>query len=150
MTGFINTFRYNLSWSESIIALQLIYPLHQSLRHAKSSQSSLVVSWQRIYNTLTVTTAHIILFSQANSVVLLYTPSILILVLPQVPALELYSLTSTLHGPHGKHNPYCWQSLFTAPLPSNRPPIVPRVCFSGNVFSDPLPRNGSTCHNIYK
>jgi hypothetical protein len=33
-------------------------PTHKSLGHAKSSQSSLVVSWQRIYNSLTVTTAH--------------------------------------------------------------------------------------------
>jgi hypothetical protein len=32
--------------------------------------------------------------------------------------------------------------LFTVPLPSNRSPIVPRVCFCGNVFSDPLPNNG--------
>jgi hypothetical protein len=33
--------------------------LYKSLGHAKSSQSSLVVSWQRIYKSLTVTTAHI-------------------------------------------------------------------------------------------
>jgi hypothetical protein len=37
----------------------LFYPLHQSLGHTKSSQSSLVVSWQRIYNSLAVLTAHI-------------------------------------------------------------------------------------------
>jgi hypothetical protein len=41
-----------------------------------------------------------------------------------------------LHGRHGKHNLYFWQSLFTAPLPSNRSPIVWRVCFCGNVSSD--------------
>jgi hypothetical protein len=29
-----------------------IYPLHKSLGHAKSSHSSLVVSWQQIYNRL--------------------------------------------------------------------------------------------------
>jgi hypothetical protein len=39
--------------------LSLIYPLHKSLGHAESSQSSLVVSWQRIYNSLTVTTTYI-------------------------------------------------------------------------------------------
>jgi hypothetical protein len=33
--------------------------LNKSLGHAKSSQSSLVVSWQRIYNSPTVTRAHI-------------------------------------------------------------------------------------------
>jgi hypothetical protein len=39
-----------------------IYRLHKSLRYAKSSHSSLVVSWQRIYNSLTVTTVHTKLF----------------------------------------------------------------------------------------
>jgi hypothetical protein len=34
------------------------------------------------------------------------------------------------------------KSMFTAPLPSNRCHIVPRVCFCANVFSDPLPSNG--------
>jgi hypothetical protein len=33
-------------------ALSLIYTLYKSLGHAKPSQSSLVVSWQRIYNSL--------------------------------------------------------------------------------------------------
>jgi hypothetical protein len=56
--GFINTFFYNLSYSQSIIMLLLIYLLHKSLGYTKSSQSSLVISWQRIYNSLTVTTAH--------------------------------------------------------------------------------------------
>jgi hypothetical protein len=50
MIGFINAFVYNISLSQSIIALSLIYPLHKSLGHAKSSQSSLLVSWQRICN----------------------------------------------------------------------------------------------------
>jgi hypothetical protein len=36
-----------------------MYPVHQSLGQSKSSQSSLVVACQRIYNSLTVTTAHI-------------------------------------------------------------------------------------------
>jgi hypothetical protein len=40
------------------MALPLICPLHESLGHTKSCQSSLVVSWQRICNSLTVTTAH--------------------------------------------------------------------------------------------
>jgi hypothetical protein len=39
--------------------LSLIYRLHKSLGHTKSSQSSLVASWQRIYNSLTVTAAYI-------------------------------------------------------------------------------------------
>jgi hypothetical protein len=59
MTGFIGTVCYNLSQWQSVIALSLIYPLHMSLGHAKSSRYSLVVSWQRMHNNLTVTTAHI-------------------------------------------------------------------------------------------
>jgi hypothetical protein len=37
MTGFINTFVYKFSWSQSIIALALIYALHKSLGHAPFS-----------------------------------------------------------------------------------------------------------------
>jgi hypothetical protein len=37
MIGFINTFFYNLSLSQSIIALPLIYPLHESLGQAPFS-----------------------------------------------------------------------------------------------------------------
>jgi hypothetical protein len=65
----------------------------------------------------------------------------------ELPALEIDSLIATLHVPHGKHSLYCWQSLFTAPLPSNIS-IVPRVCFCGNVFSDPLPSNGHGADHI--
>jgi hypothetical protein len=158
--------------------LSLSYPLHQSLGHARSSQSSLMVSWQRICNSLTVATAHIkssfCRQTRLFSVVLPCTPSILILILPQLPALEFDSLISTWNGPHRKHSLYCWQSLFTTPLPSNRSPIVPHVCLCGIVLSDllpsnrhggthrkqflqyilycsvrafqALPRNGSTCH----
>jgi hypothetical protein len=46
------------------------------------------------------------------------------------------------HGPHRKHSFYCWRGVFTAPLPSNRRPIFPRVCFCGNVFSESLSSNG--------
>jgi hypothetical protein len=42
-----------------IITLLLISTLHKSPGHAKSSQSSLVISWQRIYDFLTVTTERI-------------------------------------------------------------------------------------------
>jgi hypothetical protein len=35
-----------------------IADFQKSLGHARSSHSSLVVSWQRVYNSLTVTTAH--------------------------------------------------------------------------------------------
>jgi hypothetical protein len=39
MTGFINTFLYNLSQSQSITALPLVYPLHKSQGHAPFSFS---------------------------------------------------------------------------------------------------------------
>jgi hypothetical protein len=47
--------------------------------------------------------------------------------------------------PHRKHFlpylSYCCVRVLWA-LPSNRYPIVPLVCFCGNVFSDPLPSSG--------
>jgi hypothetical protein len=45
-------------------------------------------------------------------------------------------------GPHGKHRILLLKSVFTAPLPSKRRPIV------AGIFTDPLPRNGYTRHNI--
>jgi hypothetical protein len=51
-----------------ITALPLISTLYKTLRHAKSSQSSLVISRQRIYNSLTVSySTHKIFFPQPNS-----------------------------------------------------------------------------------
>jgi hypothetical protein len=34
------------------------------------------------------------------------------------------------------------ENMFPAPLTSNRRPTIPRVCFCGNVFIEPLPSNG--------
>lgn len=44
----------------------------------------------------------------------------LVLILWHLPASELSSLMSTSHELHRRDNLYCWQSLFTMPLPSNR------------------------------
>jgi hypothetical protein len=41
----------------------------------------------------------------------------------------------------------CQECVFKAPLPSSIRPTVPRLCFCGDVFADPLPSNGYTCHN---
>jgi hypothetical protein len=73
-----------------ITALTLISALYKSLGQAKSSQSSLVVSWQRIYNNLTVTTAHTMLcFHSRTSNSQLLTISL--------PSLFSYSCRAQLH-----------------------------------------------------
>jgi hypothetical protein len=64
-----------------ITALSLMYTIYRSLEYAKSSQSSLAVSWQRIYNSLTVAAAHI--NSSLHSLTLLFTT--------ELPALNLLS-----------------------------------------------------------
>jgi hypothetical protein len=65
MIGFIHTL-YTQFGTTSNTAPSLTSTLYKSQWHAKSSQSSLAVSWQRIYNSLTVTAAHYeVFFSQS-------------------------------------------------------------------------------------
>jgi hypothetical protein len=138
MIGFINTFLYNLSLSQSIIALSLIYPLHKSLGHAKSSQSSLVVFWQQICNSLTVTTAHI--KSSFQRPTPLYSFVLLQFLFSFYHWLPIYDWTTYIvsRRAHRKHCfLYCSEGIFTAPLPSNG-----SIRCRGNMFSDPLPSNG--------
>jgi hypothetical protein len=103
--------------------------------HMKSSCHSLIPSLPFLVNHLWLPSPELdpILFRLPAC-----TPSTLPLLL--LPCRTL--LITTLHGPHGKHSLLLLKSVFTAPLPSNRRPIVPRVCFCGNVFTDPLPSNG--------
>jgi hypothetical protein len=59
-----------------IMTLSLIYTLYKSAGHAESSQSSLVVAWQRIYHSLTVTAAYYeIFFAQPNSFLAIILPT---------------------------------------------------------------------------
>jgi hypothetical protein len=50
------------------------FPHYKSLGHAESSQSSLVVSWKRIYNSLTVTITHM---KSSFHIIISFFPSIL-------------------------------------------------------------------------
>jgi hypothetical protein len=53
------------------------------------------------------------------------------------------------HGLRRKHSLlYCWEGLFTDPLPSNGRLIVARISFRGNMSTEPLPGNGSIRHSI--
>jgi hypothetical protein len=50
-------------------------------------------------------------------------------------------------GPHRKHSLSCLWGVFTALLPLNRRPILPRICFCENVFSESLPSHEYTRHS---
>jgi hypothetical protein len=52
------------------------------------------------------------------------------------------------HRPCRKQHLYCWQGLFTNSLPRSERPIVVRVRFLGNAFTESLPSCESICHNI--
>jgi hypothetical protein len=56
----------------------------------------------------------------------------------------LYCIYSALHS----NGSYPIVACVLRALPSNRYPIAPRVCFCGNVFSDPLPSNGQGAVHI--
>jgi hypothetical protein len=45
---------------------------------------------------------------------------------------------------------YCWEGLFTDPLPSKGRPILAHARFRWKVFTESLPSNGSMRHNIIK
>jgi hypothetical protein len=58
----------------------------------------------------------------------------------------MYLLIISWHGHHGKRH-FCYKKfLFIGSLPDKRCPIVQRVCFCGNVISELLPRNDGPDH----
>jgi hypothetical protein len=65
----------------------------------------------------------------------------------QLPVSELFFITA-LHGPRRKQN-ILLGGVFTVPLPSTGRPIVARVGFRGNLFTETLPSNVCTRHNIF-
>jgi hypothetical protein len=107
--------------------------------------SSLVVSWQQNYDSLTVTSTHICsLLSTAW-----FLPCHFFSIIFGLPSTELnpildnslkqlsFSLYNHSARTTQKTQPlYCWERLFTGPLPSNERPIVARVRFIGNVFTE--------------
>jgi hypothetical protein len=64
------------------------------------------------------------------------------------PSLSLYNPSAWTT--HKTQHLYCWESLFTDPLPSNGHPIVVPLHFHRNVFTKSLPSNGSIHHNIIR
>jgi hypothetical protein len=96
---------YTLSSSLQVItALSLIYTLYTSLEHTKSSQSSLVISWHWMCNSLTVSAAHYeIFFAQHNSFLAFILPTANSGIssssnsLLQLPTISLPSFLSYLH-----------------------------------------------------
>jgi hypothetical protein len=120
----------------TIIALSLIYTFYSSPLHTHyGSRSSLVVSCQRIYDSLTVTTAH--MKSSLHSLFPflpfllnhLRLPTLTILSQAHIPAgwrlenqltLLNWTLFFLFERTTQKTLPlYCWKGVFTAPLHSN-------------------------------
>jgi hypothetical protein len=155
----------------NITALSLIYTLYKSLGHAKSSQSSIVVSWQGIYNSLTVTAAHYeVFFAKPNSFLAIILPtansgdslnSLLQMPTPEINSVLILAAWDPRYIASGRSSQKTpvplllrvdslLQNVFTAPLGSNergadhrkhRSSIVARVPFRVNVFTELLTSN---------
>jgi hypothetical protein len=173
MIGFIDTLYIHKS--ELQVIQRYIWFTHCAVHRCTHTRilSSLVVSWQRIYQVwLSLHITHDVFFSQPNSflaiILQLPTSKIRLNSIPSSYPSRLASRNSTLHTRllfytrprlltasfynlsarnHGKYSLCCWQGVFTAPLPSDRRPIVARVDMRENLFTESFPSNGYTCHN---
>jgi hypothetical protein len=103
-TQFVITINYNA------IAISTRY---NSQGHAKASHSSLVVSWQRIDNSFTVTAAHYeVFFSQTSSFLAIYSQLFCQLPTPETLSILFLSCFRSLFYslgavPHRKHRFHC-------------------------------------------
>jgi hypothetical protein len=133
MIGFIVPYTFTQLGTTGNTAPWLIYTLYNS-----PSPSSLVVSWQRIYNSLLVISNHRVFLSQSNSFLAIIRqmpiPKTRLNSIPGMLASRnstLHSILlcaaehffiSTIHGLHGKHRLLLLRivlEMFTAPLHSN-------------------------------
>jgi hypothetical protein len=145
-------------------AIAILHLSSSPLHTHWGSQSSLVVSWQRIFQShchfkyhmsVLYTVWFISCHSRLSSSPLLPSSYPEGLASRNSNRLDYCSLLGRVfwmrsfitprHGSHRKHSLYCW-GVFTAPLPSNRRPIVARVGSCGNVLTESWPSNGYTRH----
>jgi hypothetical protein len=158
MIGFIDTFYTQLGTIGT--ALWLFYTLYISLLHTHYVfQFLLVVSWQRIYNSIAVTSIHIgsMLCTVLSLPCYFFSITLDCHLQSSTQFLTVTLTNDTIcpfitprHGKCRKHNISVVEKLIYDPLRSNGHHIFVRVCFCGNVFTESLPSNESVRHNIVK
>jgi hypothetical protein len=177
MIGPTDAFFYNHYWSQSTTAPSPIHPPHKSPGHVKSSQSSLVLSWQRIYNSLTVTTAHIKSSFRRLTPLYAFVPILYFHNSDLIRFCTTYIASRWTHRKHIVAPQWIYANhiqntassvVFTArciateiirwlhAYSSSRIVVdylamgcLPRICLRGNAFIEPLPSSGSIRHNMY-
>jgi hypothetical protein len=139
-------------------ALSLIYTLFKSLGYAKFSQSSLVISWKRIYNSLTVTAAHI--KSPLHNLILSCHLQRVFQFWQQLTLCFKLCYLKYLGRNHTENTVselflYFYRSMFTSPLHRNGSFLVLRACTFPRepVYSRCLAMNYSgsqaSCHTMF-